>query len=61
MPFAGGDASDEDLLLVAADKMKLPEKPVTGKEIEAIIRMPKPSVSDNAGIQALLEEREEGW
>jgi prevent-host-death family protein len=61
VPFERGDASDEDLLLVAEGKMKLPDKPVTAKDIEEIVNMPIPTPRGKTGTQLILEEREEGW
>jgi prevent-host-death family protein len=61
VPFSGGDATDEELLLVAQGKMRLPERPWTPEAIEEIINMPKPTPRGKTGTEVLLEEREEGW
>jgi prevent-host-death family protein len=61
VPFDRGDASDEELLLVAQGKMRLPERPWTPEAVEEIINLPKPRVRGNAAVQALLDDREEGW
>jgi hypothetical protein len=41
--------------------MKLPDKPVTARDIEEIVNMPIPTPRGKTGTQLLLEEREEGW
>jgi prevent-host-death family protein len=61
VPFDRGNAGDDELLLVAEGKMKLPDKPATAKDIEEIIKMPIPTPRGKTGTQILLEEREEGW
>jgi hypothetical protein len=52
------DATEEELALVAAGKMRLPEKPF---DIEELERLPKTRMMGNAVTQAVLDEREEGW
>ena len=54
VPFEAGDASEEELLLVAAGKMRLPERSV---DLEKVLR---PLTGRNHGREALLEEREQG-
>jgi len=46
VPFSGEEASDEELLLVAAGKMRLPTGPL---DIDELLSIP--------AIQALLDER----
>lgn len=57
IPFVPDDVSDEDLALVAAGIMRLPEKQL---DVDAFLKMPRPTVSGNSATQALLEERYEG-
>jgi len=61
VPFDGGDASEEELLLVAAGKMKLPEKRLTKKGIEEIINLKLPTPRGKTASQLIIEEREQGW
>jgi prevent-host-death family protein len=57
VPFPSDEASDEELLLVAAGKMRLPKNPL---KVEELLKIPTGTVSSNDGIQALLDDREEG-
>ena len=57
VPFSGEEASDEELLLVAAGKMRLPTGPL---DIDELLSIPTGRVSGNRAIQALLDERNEG-
>jgi prevent-host-death family protein len=58
VPFVSSDdASEEELLLVAAGKLRIPKTPVN---IEELLKIPTGRVSGSDGIQALLDEREEG-
>jgi prevent-host-death family protein len=62
VPFVPGDASEEELELVAQGKMTLPKKPY---DPARVVAMPKATMSPenyrrNAVTQALLDEREEG-
>ena len=61
VPFDAGDASDLELRLVAEGKMKLPEKPLTKKRLEEILKLPIPTPRGKRLSQAVTEEREEGW
>src|SRR5439155_1597659 len=54
VPFSGEEASDEELLLVAAGKMRLPTGPL---DIDELLSIPTGKVSGNRAIQALLDER----
>ncbi len=56
IPFAADDASEEELALVAAGAMRLPEKPL---DLDQLWKMPKATVSGNAATQAVLDERDE--
>lgn len=57
VPFSTDEASDEDLLLVAAGLMRMPQEPL---KISELLKIATGTVSSNAGIQALLNDREEG-
>jgi prevent-host-death family protein len=57
IPFAAEDASEEELALVAAGAMRLPEKPL---DLDQLWMMPRAKVSGNAAIEAVLDERDEG-
>jgi prevent-host-death family protein len=56
VPFSPGEGTEEELLLVAAGKMRLPEKPV---DLEKVLRIPTGKYLGRAGTQALLEDREQ--
>jgi len=57
VPFSPDDASDEELLLVAAGKMRLSKNPLN---IDELLRVPTGTVASNEGIKALLADRDEG-
>jgi prevent-host-death family protein len=58
MPFSSEDASAEELALVAAGAMRLPEKPL---DVEELFKMPKAAVAGRRAVKAILEERDETW
>jgi len=57
VPFSSTAGSEEELLLVAAGKMRLPKRPV---RIGELLRIPTGSLAGSEGIQALLDDRAEG-
>ena len=57
IPFSPGNASEDELMLVAAGKMRLPEVPL---DIDELWKIKTGSVHSNDAIAALLKEREEG-
>ncbi len=58
IPFTADDANEEELTLVAAGAMRLPEKPLN---VGQLSKMPRATVRGNAATQAVLSERNEGW
>lgn len=58
VPYVAVDATEEELELVAKGLMRLPKKTL---DVEAFLAMPRAKLSGNAGTQALIDEREEGW
>jgi prevent-host-death family protein len=54
IPFVAEDASEEDLALVAAGIMRLPENP---DGLDRLWEMPWPKVEGDAATKALLDER----
>lgn len=56
VPFSAPDAKDEELMLVAAGKMRLPRMRLNLKKFWKI---PTGSVEGNKAIQAVLKNREE--
>jgi antitoxin (DNA-binding transcriptional repressor) of toxin-antitoxin stability system len=56
VPFSPDEGSEEELLLVAAGKMRLPKAPV---KVEELLRIPTGRVAAGEGIQAILDDREE--
>jgi prevent-host-death family protein len=56
IPFSAGDASDEELLLVAAGKMRLPKE---SADLEKLLKVPSGRTIGREVTGALLEEREQ--
>lgn len=56
VPFSAGDASEDEILLVAAGKMRLPKGPL---DIGALWKVPIGSVPSSRAVDALLKDREE--
>lgn len=56
VPFSCEEASEEELLLVAAGRMRIPRSPV---KVNELLKIPTGSVADSEGIQALLDDRAE--
>jgi prevent-host-death family protein len=56
VPFEAGDASEEELRLVAEGKMRLPKVKFDAKKFD---RMPAGKVKGNKAIEALLADRED--
>jgi prevent-host-death family protein len=57
IPFSAGDASEDELLLVAAGKMRLPEVPL---DVDELWKIKTGSVGGSDAIAALLQDRNEG-
>lgn len=55
VPFSAEVVAEEELLLVAAGKMRLPENPV---DLEKALKIPTGRLIGREGTRALLEERE---
>lgn len=56
VPFSTDESSEEELLLVAAGKMRLPKSTV---RVGDLLKIPTGKVAGSQGVQALLDEREE--
>jgi prevent-host-death family protein len=56
VPFSAEGADDEDLMLVAAGKLRLPKVRLNIKEL---LKLPTGSVAGNKAIQAVIADREE--
>ena len=56
VPFSTEEASDEELFLVAAGKMRLPKSLVS---VADLVKIRTGKIAGSEGIQALLDEREE--
>ena len=56
VPFRAEDADEEELRLVAAGKLRLPEEEL---DLEALFKIPTGRVKGNEATQALLADREE--
>ena len=57
IPFSSDAANDEELLLVAVGKMRIPK---TSVKVDQLLKIPTGSVDASEGIQALLDDRDEG-
>jgi prevent-host-death family protein len=57
VPFVAADADEDELTLVAAGAMRLPEKPL---DLEQLWKMPRATVRGNTATRAVLNERGEG-
>jgi prevent-host-death family protein len=61
VPFEAGDATEEELQLVAEGKMKLPERRLTEAELDEIWKTPPTrKLKGRKAIEALLADRDEG-
>jgi prevent-host-death family protein len=56
VPFSADEGSEEELLLVAAGKMRLPKNDV---KVDELLKIRTGKVSHSEGTQALLDDREE--
>jgi prevent-host-death family protein len=56
VPFLAEDADDEELILVAAGKMRLPKVRL---DLRKLWDIPTGSVKGNKAIQAVLDDRDE--
>jgi len=56
VPFSAEGADDQELMLVAAGKLRLPELRLSVKEL---LKIPTGRVAGNKAIQAVLADREE--
>ena len=56
VPFQAEEASEEELILVAAGKMRLPKSSL---KVSDLVKIPTGKVAGSDGIRALLDEREE--
>ena len=54
VPFSAGEASEEELLLVAAGKMRLPKEQL---KVEKLLKIATGKVSGSEAVHALLEDR----
>ena len=54
VPFSAEEASEEELLLVAAGKMRMPKNPIN---IDELLKIRTGKVTGNEAVQALLEDR----
>jgi prevent-host-death family protein len=56
VPFSAEEASEEELLLVASGKMRLPQNPL---DLDRLLKIPTGKLSSNEAVQALLDDRAE--
>jgi prevent-host-death family protein len=57
VPFSSEEATEEELLLVAAGKMRMPQSPI---DVDELLKIRTGKVSGNEAVQALLDDRAEG-
>lgn len=57
VPISSEEANEEELLLVASGKMRLPQATL---KLGDLLKIPTGRVLGSAGVQALLDERDEG-
>ncbi len=57
VPFSAEEASEEELLLVAAGRLRLPKNSI---RVDELLRIPTGRVAKGEATQVLLEERGEG-
>jgi prevent-host-death family protein len=57
VPFSPGDAGEDELMLVAQGKMRLPEAPI---DVDKLWKIKTGSVDNSDAITALLKDRDEG-
>jgi antitoxin (DNA-binding transcriptional repressor) of toxin-antitoxin stability system len=55
VPFSAESAADQDLMLVAAGRLRLPKVRV---DVKALLRIPAGSVAGNKAIQAVIADRD---
>jgi prevent-host-death family protein len=55
VPFSAEECTEEELLLVAAGKMRLPQSPI---DLEKVLKIPTGRLLGREGTRVLLEERE---
>jgi prevent-host-death family protein len=58
VPFSPETADEEEALLVAQGRMRLPKERL---DLKKFWKMRMPRVSGNKAIEALLADRDEGW
>ena len=56
VPFSAEGADDQELMLVAAGKMRLP---MARLDVRKLLKIPTGNVAGNKAIQAVLADREE--
>jgi prevent-host-death family protein len=56
VPFSAEGADDQELLLVAAGKMRLPKARL---DVKALLKIPTGNVSGHKAMEAILADREE--
>ena len=55
VPFSAEECTEEELLLVAAGKMRLPQSPI---DLEKALKIPTGRLLGREGTRVLLEDRE---
>lgn len=56
VPFVSDEAGEEELLLVAAGKLRLPKNPI---KLEKLLKIPTGKVAGSAAVQAIIDDRKD--
>jgi prevent-host-death family protein len=54
VPFVSDEAGEEELLLVAAGKLRLPKNAI---KLEKLLKIPTGKVAGSAAVQAIIDDR----
>jgi prevent-host-death family protein len=63
IPYVPDSIEEQERILITTGQMTPPKNPPEDREkfIQEFLARPRPTVSGRAAIQAVIDEREEGW
>ena len=63
IPYVPESIEEQERILIATGVLRPPKNPPKDREkwVKEFLALPRPKVSGRAAIQAVLDEREEGW
>jgi len=63
IPYVPESIEEQERMLIAQGKLRPPKNPAKDrtKWLDEFFAMPRPKVSGRSAIQAVIDEREEGW